>query len=281
MPGRVHDTYDGRPLMFYNAKEFDVKISTGNVHCISFGTGDKPLVMIPGLRLANIEGGSKPVAWFYRMFAKEYKIYMFDRNDNIKDPCTIHDLAEDTADAMKVLDISNAYIFGASQGGSIAQDLAIHHPELVRKMVLGVTLSRPNPVAEKSINTWVEMVNGRGLTAVAEDYTYKGFSESYLKKNKIFIPLSLKLQKFMDKDRFVTLAKAVLTVDTYDRLNEIKCPVLVLGGGQDKIASREASVEIAEKLGCEYYIYEDLGHEAYSESKDFNRRIYDFFKKEN
>ena len=57
--------------------------------------------------------------------------------------------------------------------------------------------------------------------------------------------------------------------------------VLVLGGGQDKIASREASVEIAEKLGCEYYIYEDLGHEAYSESKDFNRRIYDFFKKEN
>ena len=63
--------------MFYNAKEFDVKISTGNVHCISFGTGDKPLVMIPGLRLANIEGGSKPVAWFYRMFAKEYKIYIF------------------------------------------------------------------------------------------------------------------------------------------------------------------------------------------------------------
>ena len=147
--------------MFYNAKEFDVKISTGNVHCISFGTGDKPLVMIPGLRLANIEGGSKPVAWFYRMFAKEYKIYMFDRNDNIKDPCTIHDLAEDTADAMKVLDISNAYIFGASQGGSIAQDLAIHHPELVRKMVLGVTLSRPNPVAEKNINTWVEMVKTR------------------------------------------------------------------------------------------------------------------------
>ena len=44
---------------------------------------------IPGLRLANIEGGSKPVAWFYRMFAKDYKVYMFDRKDNIKDPVTI------------------------------------------------------------------------------------------------------------------------------------------------------------------------------------------------
>ena len=36
-------------------------------------------------------------------------------------------------------------------------------------------------------------------------------SERYLKKNKFFIPLSLKVQKFMDKDRFIALAKAVLT----------------------------------------------------------------------
>lgn len=263
--------------MFYNAKESDVKISTGNVHYITFGNGDKPLVMIPGLRLANIAGGSKPVAWFYRMFAKKYRIYMFDRRDSIKDPVTIHDLAEDTAEAMKALSIRNAYIFGASQGGSIAQDLAIHHPELVKKMVLGVTLSRPNPKVEMNINLWIDMAKNKGLGAVAEDYTYKGFSESYLKKNKIFIPLSLRIQKFMDRDRFIALAKAVLTVDTYDRLNEIKCPVLVLTGGQDKIASRAASVEIAEKLGCEHYIYEELGHEAYSESKDFNRRIYEFF----
>ena len=267
--------------MFYNAKESDLIISTGNVHYITFGKGDKPLVMIPGLRLANINGGSKPVAWFYRMFAKEYKIYMFDRKDNIKDPCTIHDLAEDTVESMKVMNIENAYIFGASQGGAIAQDIAINHPELVRKMVLGVTLSRPNPVAEKNIKLWIDMAKKNGLTAVAEDYTYKGFSESYLRKNKLFIPMSLKIQKFMDKDRFIALAKAVLTVDTYDRLNEIKCPVLVLGGGKDKIASGEASIEIAEKLGCEYHIYEDLSHEAYSESKDFNRRIYEFFKKEN
>ena len=36
-----------------------------------------------------------------------------------------------------------------------------------------------------------------------------------------------------------------------------------------------------EKLGCDHYIYEELGHEAYSESKDFNRRIFEFFKEEN
>ncbi len=267
--------------MFYNAKEDDIKIGTGNVHYITFGKGDKPLIMIPGLRLSNIEGGSKPVAWFYRLFAKEYKVYMFDRKDNLKESVTIHDLAEDTADAMNALGIKNASVFGASQGGAIAQDLAIHHPELVKKMVLGVTLSRPNPTIENCINLWIDMANTKGLVAVAEDYTYRGFSESYLKKNKILIPLSLKTQKFMDKDRFIALAKAVLTVDTYDRLEEIKCPVLVLAGGQDKIASRQASVEMIEKLRCDHYIYEELGHEAYTESKDFNRRIFEFFKEEN
>ena len=38
-------------------------------------------------------------------FAKEYKVYMFDRKDSIKEQCTIHDLAEDTVDAMKAFDM--------------------------------------------------------------------------------------------------------------------------------------------------------------------------------
>jgi hypothetical protein len=48
MSGRVYDIYDGRTLMFYNAKEDDLKISTGMVHYITFGKGDKPLVMFLG-----------------------------------------------------------------------------------------------------------------------------------------------------------------------------------------------------------------------------------------
>ena len=32
----------------------------------------------------------------------------------------------------------------------------------------------------------------------------------------------------------------------------------------------------AQKLGCRVFIYEQLGHAAYEEAKDFNRRMYDF-----
>ncbi len=265
--------------MFYNAREFPVKIDGGTVTVIAFGTGKKPLVMIPGLRLSSIAGSSQIVARYYRIFVKEYTVYMFDRKDNIEEGCTIHDLAEDVSEVMGKLGLKSAYVFGASQGGMIAQDLAINHPEIVAKMVLAVTLSRNNPTVIEVIDHWIELAEKEDLYAVASDYIYKGFSDEYLRKYSRFIPLAVKMQKMMPAERFIILAKACLTCDTYKDLDKIKCPVLVLGGAKDKVVTGEASIEIAEKLSCEYYIYEDLGHEAYNEAKDFNKRIYDFFEK--
>ena len=51
-----------------------------------------------------------------------------------------------------------------------------------------------------------------------------------------------------------------------------------MGGKKDKVVTGEASVEIAEKLGCEIHMYDDLGHASYEEAKDFNKRVYDFLR---
>ena len=263
--------------MSLNAREFYVEIERGKVPCISFGSGKKTLVMIPGLRLSGMEGASKVVAWYYRIFAKEYTVYIFDRTDNIPQDCTIHSLAEDIFFAMKKLNLSDAYVFGASQGGMIAQDLAINHPEYVKKLVLAVTLSKNNATVEAVVNKWIKLASTEGIDAIAKDYLSRGYSENYLKKYRLFLPLLLKTQKKMPVERFIILAKACLTCTTYKNLEKIKCPVLVLGAAKDKVVTGEASLEIAEKLKCSYYIYEDLSHEAYNEAKDFNRRIFNFF----
>ena len=57
------------------------------------------------------------------------------------------DMAEDLAFGMQTLGITRAKVLGVSQGGMIAQYLAIDHPELVDRLVLAVTLSRPNETA--------------------------------------------------------------------------------------------------------------------------------------
>lgn len=72
------------------------------------------------------------------------------------------------------------------------------------------------------------------------------------------------------------LQRRALPAIIYDSLDRINCPVLVIGGRQDKVVTGEASEETAEKLGCDIYMYDGLGHGAYEEAKDFNRRIYDF-----
>ena len=263
--------------MFLSAKEGLIELNDGKMPYISFGRGSKALVMLPGLRLSGIEGSAKMAAWFYRIFAKDYAVYMLDKNDRLPEICTIHSLAEDTAGAMEKLGLKDAFVFGVSQGGMIAQDLAINHPELVSKLALGVTLSRNNDTVVSVVKHWIELAEGPGLPSVAEDYMYKGYSEKYLKKYKAFIPLALKTQRLMPKERFITLAKSCLTCSTYDKLEQIKCPVLVLGGRKDKIVTGEASLEIAEKLNCGIHMYDELSHEAYNEAGDFNRRIYDFF----
>lgn len=48
---------------------------------------------------------------------------------------TVEDMSEDVADTMRALGIGRADLIGFSLGGMIAQSLAAHHPELVRRLV--------------------------------------------------------------------------------------------------------------------------------------------------
>ena len=258
------------------AKEFYIEANGGKQLCITFGRGSRSLVLIQGLRLAPLKGTGAFAARYYRMFSETYTVYIFDRKEPVLPGCTIHDLAEDLAAAMDRLGLCGADVFGASQGGMIAQDLAIHHPDLVNRMVLAVTASRSNPTIEDAIGTWIELLGKNDLDGFARDYMRRGYSEAYIKKYGAFLPLAFKLQKPMPTERFVTLARACLSCETYEDLNRIRCPVLVIGGGRDMVVSAEASREIAAKLHCACYMYDELSHEAYSEAKDFNQRVYEF-----
>ena len=92
------------------------------------------------------------------------------------------------------------------------------------------------------------------------------------------MPLLTVLQKPKDTERFIMLAQSCLTCNSYDELDKIQCPALVLGGQRDLVTGYAASEEIARKLGCEIHLYEELGHAVYEEAADFNRRIYQFFQ---
>ncbi len=263
--------------MFYNVKEQKLHVQNMQIDYISFGKGKRNLIMIQGLNTNGIQGAGLSLAYMYRIFAKEYRVHLFDRRPDVFEGMTVRDMAADIAAAMDVLGITGADVLGVSQGGMIAQYLAIDRPDLVHKLVLAVTLARNNPVVEDTIQSWIALTEQGRISELVTDMAVRMYSDAYVKRYKPFLPLLAILQKPKDTERFIKLARACLTCNAYGELDKIQCPVLVIGGKKDKVLTGGASEEIAQKLNCDIYMYERLGHASYEEAKDFNRRVYEFF----
>lgn len=264
--------------MFWNLKESTILLERGKIDYAVFGNGTTPLVIIPGLSLRDVRGAGAGLALMYRLFAKDCRVYVIDKKSDIPEGCTAADLARDTAAVMHTLGITGACVLGVSLGGMIAQELAIEHPELVKKLILGVTASHTNDTMRTVVSNWISLAEDGDFGGIVSDMLTVMYSANYVKRYGWMFPLLAKFAKPKNEVRFIRLAKACLTCDTYDRLDRITCPTLVLGGTDDRIVTGDASLEIAGKIGCGIHMYKDLGHSAYEEAADFNVRIYDFLQ---
>jgi len=267
--------------MLYNAKNSSIKIGTTDMDYISFGKGSKNLVMLPGLGdgLRTVKGTALAMAIIFREYAKNYKVYVFSRKNRLEENCSIRDMAKDQKEAMDKLGISKASIIGISQGGMIAQYIAVDYPEIVEKLILTVTLSRQNETMEKVLNHWINLASSGDYKSLFIDTMEKSYTEKHLKRYRPFYPILAKFTKPKNFTRFIIQAKAILNHNAYNELEKINCPALVIGAGQDEIVSKAASEEIAEKIThSKLIIYDKLGHGAYEEAKDFNLQVLTFLQ---
>ena len=268
--------------MLYNAHRRKIQIGDTDMDYVSFGTGKKSLIMITGLDdgLFSMKGKAFLLAAVYRIFASEYTVYVFGRKNKLTEGYSIRDMAKDQADVMQRLGILKADVIGVSQGGMIAQYLAIDHPESVCKLVLAVTMSRQNDLVQNVVNTWRQLALDGDFKNLLIDSAEKAYSEKRLKIYRPLYPLLGLAKKPENFDRFLIQAEACLKHDAYAELHKISCPTLVLGGKQDKIVGVNASRELARAIkGSKLYIYKDYGHCVYEEARDFNARILHFLRK--
>ena len=268
--------------MFYDAKNGKIEMEDTYMDYISFGKGEKKLIMIPGLGegLTSFKGLATPFSIMYKMFAKEYKVYIFSRRKLIPEGFSTKDMAEDLSRAMELLEIDKAHIIGVSQGGMIAQHLAINYPEKIDKLVLVVTTARKNKIMQNCIDKWIEMAKNKEFEKIMLDTAEKSYVGKYLEKSKKVSEAMGPLGKNATYDRFIIQAKACEMHNTYDELNKIKAQALIIGAGQDKVLGIEGSLELAEKIKLsELYIYDEYSHGVYEQAKDFNKRVFEYLKK--
>ena len=262
-------------------KNGTLQFKNSTMHYIRFGKGAKTLVMLPGLgeSLANVKGTALPMALMYRIFAKDYIVYMFSRRNALPHGYTTRDMARDLKTALDTLGIVKCDLFGVSMGGMIAQHFAADYPETVNKLVLCVTCAEPTDTLNHSVNEWISLAKQGNHTAFMDSNMRRMYSDTFYRKNKWTAPVLGLLTKPKSYDRFFIQAEACLTHNATHRLPHITASTLVIGGEQDLVLDVDASRRIAAAIpGAKLKLYSEWGHALYEEAKDFNHVVLAFLR---
>lgn len=193
------------------------------------GSGDgttPPLVLLHG-------GGSTIEITFERFLpelAKKRQVIAFEQqghgrtNDVADRPFTFEQSADDAAALLRHLKIERADFFGFSNGGSIAMQIAIRHPKLVRRLVVASAMYQRDGL----VPGFFDMMKNAKLEQMPAE-----FRDAYLR----LAPQPERLQSFHDK-----CVRRMLDFQDWPAgaLRSIEAPVLVMAGDADVIRPEHA-----------------------------------------
>jgi len=121
--------------------------TVGRLPCLAMGDG-APLLFIAGLMpVAGVEapGTERMNASMLTPFAKHRRVTFVNRRPGLPRGMSMADMAAEHADAIRSLDAGPIDVAGISTGGSIAQQLAADHPDVVARLLLLCTACRLGP----------------------------------------------------------------------------------------------------------------------------------------
>lgn len=275
---------------------------------VAFGTGERPLVILPGLSdgLTTVEGKSLMLSWYYRKLPDHYRTIMISRPIELPDVYSTQHMAADYAALLRALGGGPAPaaarpaggatghgaavesggaagehrvdLWGISQGGMISQWLAAEHGELVRRLCLAVTTPHATPTLREVVAGWEALANADRYGELMRDTMRKTYTPRYLRRYALMMPFMGLMGKPKSFRRFLIQADACLTHDAMPALARIAAPTLVIGGDADRVVGPGTSEALAAQIpGAELKVYPQLGHGAFEEAPDATERVMGFF----
>ena len=265
----------------YSAKNATLSINGKTVDYVTFGTGNQPLVIIPGLGdgLQTVKGMAMPFSITYRILADRYKIYVFSRINELRQGYTTRDMAADVAEAMEVLTITSAYVMGISQGGMIAQWLAADFPERVQKLILAVTTAKPSQLARERIEHWQKLSQSGNFKHLMLDIAQHSYTQKSYQKWRLLYNVMGIFGRIKDKQRIDIQSVSCLKHDSLTILEKLNCPTLIIGAEKDDVLGVDGSLELHQHIkDSQLTILPECGHALYEQNKDFQKRVLVFLE---
>lgn len=263
----------------FGAKNLKIDMDGAFMEIAAFGKGERNLIILPGLGdgLTTVGGKAFPMALMYRLFAKDFRVFMMSRRKPLPADFDTEKMAADIAAAMDKLGIEKANFVGVSMGGMITQHFCADFPERVSKAVLVVTAAKPSEILSANIEEWTEMAKRGDGAALMDSNVRNMYSDGYYRKNRWLTPIMGKIAVPKNPERFLSMAKACAEHDAFSKLEKIKAPVLIICGTEDRTVGADASYEMAKKIpGARLFAYEGFRHALYEEAPDFNKKVLDF-----
>ncbi len=234
------------------------------IHYETYGDpASPPLLLVMGMGLSAQAWDTLPAR-----AAKTRHVIVFDNRGTGESslpsrPYRMRDLADDAAAVLDALRVAQADVLGVSMGGMIAQELALRHPEKVRRLALGCTLDswvRGRKSSPKILLELISVLRGRAreeaiakLLVSREWYAREGSREAFRRWRE-------NGEKGRAR-RAVFQLLAVAMHGTTDRLHQIKAPTLLLTGDGDKLVHWHNSRRIAERIpGAKLIVFPGAGH---------------------
>lgn len=274
-----------------------------------FGHGEKTLVILPGLSIHSVMDSAEAVEKEYALMEDEFTVYVFDRRTEIPANYSIGEMARDTAKAMRILHLSDTYLFGASQGGMIAMEMALQeslpaettvddasdkdnlkpetfvpgkrNPHLIKKLVLGNTASETNSFQSKVIEEWIEKARKKDTEALYLDFGKRLYSHEVFESVREMLVTMSKSVTEADLKRFIILAGAAKAFNVTRCLKKIMVPTLIIGSQDDGVLGAESTLVMIKavegKSNFEHYIYNGYGHAAFDTAPDYRERLLNFY----
>lgn len=246
------------------------RIQTGDIEINyeTYGEGD-PLLLIMGF-------GAPGAAWMPMLpLLTGFKCIYFDNrgtgnSDKPEAGYTISQMAEDASHLLTALNISKAKVFGVSMGGMIAQELTLRHPEQVERVVLGCTtpggpnaIRPPDDLIEKLIEG-LDLISSEQPDAALDLLIPLLVPEEFIAEHpemRQLMAAGFRIGPPPAREILERTRVGVLDFDSFDRLQGIKCPALIVHGDKDVLIPLDNAIMLKDRIpNSELFMIPNAGH---------------------